>query len=105
MEHALCLTYLHKSGQISTGYSQQIRNFYYWHEFFQIKRNLSMIPDLAPYATILKEGKWVSKADFIYLIKSRYDCSDEKLRGLLRLLYNFSFHQIARGQKGEILIQ
>ena len=64
-----------------------------------------MIPDLTPYATILKEGKWVSKTDFIYLIKSHYDCSDEKLRGLLRLLYKFTFHQIARGQKGEILIQ
>ena len=64
-----------------------------------------MIPDLTPYATILKEGKWVSKTDFIYLIKSHYDCSDEKLRRLLRMLYSISFHQIARGQKGEILVQ
>ena len=72
---------------------------------FPINRNLSMIPDLTPYATVLKEGKWVTKTDFIYLIKSHYDCSDEKLRGLLRLLYNYSFHQIGKGNKGEILIQ
>jgi hypothetical protein len=81
------------------------KKFNHWHEFISNKRNLSMIPDLTPYATVLKEGKWVSKADFIYLIKSHYDSSDDKLRGLLRLLYKFSFHQIGKSQKGEILIQ
>ncbi len=64
-----------------------------------------MIPDLTPYATILKEGKWVSKTDFIYLIKSHYDCNDEKFRYLLRLLYKFSFNQVGKSQNGEILIQ
>jgi hypothetical protein len=64
-----------------------------------------MDADLIPYAHVLKEGKWISKIDFIYLVKSHFDSSDEKLQGFLRLVYRLSFNQIGKGQKGEILIQ
>jgi hypothetical protein len=57
-----------------------------------------MNPDLTPYATVLKEGKWISKTDFIYLVKSHFDSSDEKMQGFLRLVYRLSFHQIGKGK-------
>ena len=47
----------------------------------------------------------MSKTDFIYQLKSHYDCSDEKLQRFIQLLYQLSFHQIAKGDKGEIIVQ
>jgi len=64
-----------------------------------------MMPDLKPYSFFLKEGKWMSKTDFIYKVKSHYDCSDEKLQRFIQYLYKTSFHKIGKGNKGEILIQ
>jgi redox-regulated HSP33 family molecular chaperone len=64
-----------------------------------------MMPDLTPYSAILQNEKWISKTDFIYRIKSRCDCSEERHKRFLELLYRFNFCQVRKGQKGEILIQ
>lgn len=64
-----------------------------------------MMPDLAMYLAILKEEKWMSKIDFIYLIKSQCDCSEERNKQFLQALYKLNFRQIMKGSKGEILIR
>jgi redox-regulated HSP33 family molecular chaperone len=63
-----------------------------------------MMPDLTPYSAILNE-KWISRIDFIYRIKSHCDCSEERHRKFLQLLYRMNFSYVRKGQKGEILIQ
>ena len=64
-----------------------------------------MMPDLTPYSAILSHEKWISKTDFIYRIKSHCDCSEEKHKKFLEMLYRLSFHQVRRGQGNEILVQ
>jgi hypothetical protein len=64
-----------------------------------------MMPDLTPFTAILKQQKWMSKIDFIYLIKSQCDCTEERHKQLLNALYQLNFQQIMKGEKGEIVIK
>jgi hypothetical protein len=62
------------------------------------------MPDLTPYSAFLDDGKWISKIDFIYRLKSNCDCTEEKHRSFLHLLYRLKFIHIKRDQ-GQILVQ
>jgi hypothetical protein len=64
-----------------------------------------MMPDLTPYSAMLKNEKWMSKIDFIYQVKSRYDCSLEENRQFLKVLYALNFRQIMKDQNGQILVK
>jgi|GEM_PF-3073488 len=61
------------------------------------------MPDFRPYATILANGKWISRLDFIYKIKSNLDCNSSEHRSLLQFLYNFQFSFVKKNDDGEIL--
>jgi hypothetical protein len=61
--------------------------------------------DLTPYSAILDDGKWISKIDFIYRLKSNCDCTEEMHKNFLHFLYHLKFRHIKRGEQGEILVQ
>jgi len=47
----------------------------------------------------------MSKIDFIYRLKMNCDCTDEKHRRFLQLLYKLHFSQVKRSINGEVIIQ
>ena len=61
-----------------------------------------MMPDLTPYAAILKTEKWISKTDFIYRIKTACDSSQKTHRETLQQLYELNFCQVRKSRKGSL---
>ena len=57
------------------------------------------------YSALLKTEKWMSKIDFIYRLKMNCDCTDEKHRRFLQLLYKLHFSQVKRSINGDVIIQ
>jgi hypothetical protein len=70
---------------------------------FNIKMKTDMT-DITAYSAILDQGKWISKTDFIYRLKSTCDCTKGKHQQFLQLLFRLNFRQIKRGERGEILV-
>jgi hypothetical protein len=88
-----------------TVYTPVSRGLKRWHIIFCHISNNCMEPDLRPYSTILGKGKSISRTDFIYRLKSFFDCTEEKHRKLLQFLYKTDISQVRRDERDRIIFE
>jgi hypothetical protein len=62
-----------------------------------------MQPDFTYYSALLKDGKCLSKNDFIYRVKMHCDSTRPEHGNFLNLLYRLHFSLVKKGPDGRII--